>query len=120
MSVGKQKTPARGGKRAATAAAIALVATIGAAHAQGLKPAPNVLQINSAKMGTKPPAPPPPGAPTVAPGAPTVAPGAPIGGPGIPGAPVGTATPKIGGAPSISPSGKASSDTGDLPQFKDE
>ena len=120
MSVGKQQTSARGGKRAATAAAIALIASIGAAHAQGLKPAPNVLQINSAKLPTKAP-PTPTAAPTVVPGAPTIVPGAPtIGGPGIPGAPVTTTGPKIGGAPSATPSGKASSDTGDLPQFKDE
>jgi general secretion pathway protein D len=120
MSVENHKTPARGKRRAATAAAIALIATIGAAHAQGLKPAPNVLQINSAKIAkpATPTAPPP--APTVAPapsiGGPTGAPS--IGGPtGAPGTPVG---PKVGGTPGTTPSGKASSDTATLPQFKDE
>jgi general secretion pathway protein D len=115
MSVENRKS-----KRAATAAAIALIATIGAAHAQGLKPAPNVLQIGSAKVtkapvGSAPPTP----APTVVPGAPTVVPGAPtVGGPpGTPGTPI---APKVGGTPGTTPSGKASSDTATLPQFKDE
>ncbi len=120
------------GVRAGLALGMAILGCIGLANAQP-KPAPNIIQKaqpNPTLLNNKAGAPPPPVAVTTPP-PPVPGPGTPPPPPGPGGGvapPVGgtTAAPPLGKpispspSSSIGPGGKASSDTGNLPQFKDE